>query len=82
MYVYARACMSVHSLYIQDPPNGALECEVDGVATTTVVTITAPVLMTDERGVMSLTYVRRRTRQGDARRSNDRKYDCSCRGGV
>merc|ERR1719230_1873717 len=42
--------------FSEDPPNGALECEVDGVATTTVVTITAPVLMTDERGVMSLTY--------------------------
>ena len=41
---------------MQDPPNGALECKVDGVATTTVVTITAPAVMTDESGVMTLTY--------------------------
>lgn len=41
---------------IQDPPNGALECKVNGVATTTVITITAPVLMTDESGAMTLDY--------------------------
>ena len=41
---------------MQDPPNGALECKVDGVATTTAVTITAPAVMTDESGVMTLTY--------------------------
>ena len=41
---------------MQDPPNGALECKVNGVATTTVVTITAPAVMTDESGVMTLTY--------------------------
>ena len=41
---------------LQDPPNGALECEVDGVATTTVITIASPVLMTDESGVTTLTY--------------------------
>ena len=41
---------------LQDPPNGALECEVNGVATTTVITITAPVLMTDESGAMTLAY--------------------------
>ena len=40
---------------IQDPPNGALECKVDGVARMTVVTISAPALMTDESGVMTLT---------------------------
>ena len=48
-------CVCV-SICLQDPPNGALECEVDGVATTTVITITAPVLMIDESGVMTLTY--------------------------
>ena len=41
---------------VQDPPNGALECKVDGVATTTVVTIGSPVLMMDEIGVLTLTY--------------------------
>ena len=41
---------------LQDPPNAALECEVNGVATTTVITITAPVLMTDESGAMTLDY--------------------------
>ena len=41
---------------LQDPPNGALECKVNGVATTTVITITAPVLMTDESGAMTLDY--------------------------
>ena len=41
---------------LQDPPNAALECKVNGVATTTVITITAPVLMTDESGAMTLDY--------------------------
>ena len=44
------------TVLLQDPPNGALECKVDGVATTTVITITAPVLMTDESGAMTLDY--------------------------
>ena len=44
------------SIYYQDPPNGALECKVDGVARTTVVTIASPVVMTDESGVTTLTY--------------------------
>ena len=51
-YVY----LSFSFLCIQDPPNGALSCKVDGAATTTVVTITAPVMTTDESGVMTLTY--------------------------
>merc|ERR1712054_7885 len=42
--------------FSEDPPNGALECKVNGVATTTVIIITAPVLMTDEIGAMSLDY--------------------------
>ena len=46
----------ISALYIQDPPNVALSCEVDGVATTTVITITAPVMTDDESGVMTLTY--------------------------
>ena len=41
---------------VQDPPNAELVCKVNGVATTTAVTITAPVLMTDETGAMTLTY--------------------------
>ena len=44
------------SIYYQDPPNGALECKVDGVARTTVVTIASPVVMTDESGMTTLTY--------------------------
>ena len=50
--------MSIPSLYVyyQDPPNGALECKVDGVARTTVVTIASPVVMTDESGMTTLTY--------------------------
>ena len=59
--IRVRVCDHVYvlvrvSVCIQDPPNGALECKVDGVATTTVVTITAPVMMTDETGVTTLTY--------------------------
>ena len=41
---------------VQVPPNGALECKVDGVARTAVVTISAPLLMTDASGMMTLTY--------------------------
>ena len=68
---------------LQDPPNGALECEMDGIAITTVITITTPVLMmmmmmNDESGVKSLTYVG--PREHDARRSNGSEYVCSCRG--
>ena len=50
--------MSIPSLYVyyQDPPNGALECKVDGVARSTVVTIASPVVMTDESGMTTLTY--------------------------
>ena len=48
-YVRVRVCA-------QDPPNAALECEVDGVATTTIVTITMPVLSTTNDGMMTLTY--------------------------
>ena len=44
------------SIYYQDPPNGALECKVDGIARTTVVTIASPVVMTDESGMTTLTY--------------------------
>ena len=60
-HMCVRACLSVSvSLCVcickQDPPNGALSCKMDGVATTTVITITNPEMMTDERGVMSLTY--------------------------
>ena len=40
----------------QDPPNAALECEVDGMATTTIVTITMPALSTTNDGMMTLTY--------------------------
>ena len=40
----------------QDPPNAALECEVDGVATTTVVTVTMPTLSTTNDGMVTLTY--------------------------
>ena len=60
LYMYVYACAHVCCVYIsialcgQDPPNGALECKVDGVARTTVVTITTPVLMTDESGVVTL----------------------------
>ena len=47
-------CMVVS---VQDPPNAELVCKVNGVATTTAVTLTAPVLMTDdESGAMRLTY--------------------------
>ena len=54
MYVYIHRSVCV---CVQDPPNGALECMVDGVARTTVITITAPVLVTaDESGVVTLTY--------------------------
>ena len=61
MCVRACVCVSVRvrvALCVckQDPPNGALSCKMDGVATTTVITITNPEMMTDERGVMSLTY--------------------------
>ena len=53
VHVYA----FVHdSVCIQDPPNGALECKMDGVARTTVVIISALAVMTDETGVMTLTY--------------------------
>ena len=48
-YVRVRVCA-------QDPPNAALECEVDGVATTTIVTITMPVLATTNDGLITLTY--------------------------
>ena len=51
VYVYLSIAMCV-----QVPPNGALECRVDGAARTAVVTITAPVMMTDESGMMTLTY--------------------------
>ena len=40
----------------QDPPNAELVCKVNGVSTTTAVTIRSPVLMTDESGAMTLTY--------------------------
>ena len=41
---------------VQDPPNAELVCKVNGVATTTAVTLTAPVLMPDdESGAISLT---------------------------
>ena len=40
----------------QDPPNAALECEVDGMATTTIVTITMPTLSTTNDGMVTLTY--------------------------
>ena len=62
IYMYVYACARVCCVHIsialcgQDPPNGALECKVDGVARTTVVTITTPVLMTDESGVVTLKY--------------------------
>lgn len=48
-------CMVVSA---QDPAIAELECNVNGVATTTTaVTFTAPVLMPDdESGAMSLTY--------------------------
>ena len=49
IYIYINVC-------VQDPPNAALECEVDGVPTATAITISAPVLMTDETGAMTLTY--------------------------
>ena len=63
---------------LQDTPNGALECEMDGIAITTVITITTPVLMNDESGVVTLTYVG--PREHDARRYNGSEYVCSCRG--
>ena len=52
MYV-AYTCMCVS---VQDPPNAELVCKVNGVVTTTAVTITAPALMTGESGAMTLTY--------------------------
>ena len=55
MCSYACVFISI-ALCVQVPPNGALECKVDGVARTTVVTITTPVLMTDESGAVTLTY--------------------------
>jgi len=42
--------------FSEDPPNAALECEVDGMATTTIVTITMPALSTTNDGMMTLTY--------------------------
>lgn len=63
---------------LQDTPNGALECGMNGIAITTVITITTPVLMNDESGVVTLTYVG--PREHDARRSNGSEYVCSCRG--
>ena len=47
-------CMDVCA---RDPPNAELECKVNGVATTSAVTLSAPVLVpNDESGAMALTY--------------------------
>ena len=55
--VFVCVCLCVYPFVgIQDPPNSALSCKVDGIATTTVLTITNPVVMTDESGVVALTY--------------------------
>ena len=58
MYAFVHVMSLCVRMRLQVPPNGALECVVDGVATTTVITITAPVLMADETSglVMTLTY--------------------------
>lgn len=46
-------CVCVH---VQDPPNGALVCRVDGVTTTTTITLSFPTLSTDEDGLATLVY--------------------------
>ena len=56
MCVCVCVCVAYACIYVQDPPNAELVCKVNGVSTTTAVTLTSPVLMTDESGAMTLTY--------------------------
>ena len=49
-------CVAYACIYAQVPPNAELVCKVNGVATTTAVTIAAPVLVMDESEGMTLMY--------------------------
>ena len=52
-----RAFLSIYMhIHVQDPPNAALVCEVDGVTTTTAVTLTSPSLSMDDDGMMAISY--------------------------